>query len=127
MKKTKVAYYIVTALFSLFITIGAVVDVMGVKDAKDLMVHLGYPVYVLYIIGWAKLLGVVGIWQPKFPALREWAYAGIVFDLVGAIISHLAVGDGPQGWFAPVVPLLLLTISYLLHRKIHATLAVTSI
>lgn len=121
MKKTKIAYYIVTALFTAFIAFGSIFDVTAVPAARDLITHLGYPVYILYIIGWAKLLGVIGVWQPKFPALREWAYAGIAFDLIGAIVSHLAVGDGPQGWFAPVLPLILLTASYLLHRKVHAT------
>ncbi len=82
MKKIKIAYYTVTILFSLFILIGAIYDVMAGQAAKDIMVHLGYPIYVLHIIGWAKILGVIGIWQPKFPMLREWAYAGLAFDLL---------------------------------------------
>ncbi len=121
MKKTKIAYYVVTVLFTAFIAFGSVFDILAVPAARDMMIHLGYPIYLLYIVGWAKILGVIGVWQPKFPALREWAYAGIAFDLIGALISHLAVGDGPQGWLAPLVPLIMLTVSYLLHRKVHAT------
>lgn len=127
MKKIKIAYYIVTAIFTAFIALGAIFDVRAVPEARTIITHLGYPVYILYTVGWAKLLGVIGVWQPKSPTLREWAYAGITFDLLGALFSHLASGDGPQGFLAPVIPLLLLTASYLLHRKYHGSLAVKNV
>jgi hypothetical protein len=117
MKKIKIAYYIVTVLLSAFILLGAFFDVSGAKEAKDIMIRLGYPVYVLYIVGWAKILGIIGIWQPKVYFLREWAYAGLMIDVVGALISHLAVGDGPSMYGGAVIGIVLVTASYVLFRK----------
>ena len=57
------------------------------------MLDLGYPRYVVTLLGVWKLLGVLAILWPGFPRLKEWAYAGIAFDLSGAAVSHLAVGD----------------------------------
>ncbi len=124
MKKVRVAYYIVTVIFSLGILAGAIVDVTGNPGAKEMMMHLGYPVYVMYIVGWAKILGIIGIWQNKSATLREWAYAGLTFDLVGALISHLAVGDGPQGFMPALVGLLLCSASYALFKKKQQTATV---
>src|SRR5580692_11337743 len=55
--------------------------------------HLGYPVYFLTILGVWKILGVVAVLIPKFPLLKEWAYAGFFFAMSGAIVSHIAVAD----------------------------------
>ena len=66
--------------------------------AED-MEHLGYPAYVLILLGVWKLLGAVAVLVPRFPRLKEWAYAGMFFNYTGAVASHLAVGDGVQ-WVA---------------------------
>jgi hypothetical protein len=71
--------------------------------------QLGYPVYVLSIFGAWKLLGAVALLIPKFPLVKEWAYAGIFFLLTGALFSHFAAGD-PWGEFIPASFLLVLTI-----------------
>jgi len=70
---------------------------------------LGYPVYVLTILGIWKILGVVAVLIPKFPLLKEWAYAGFVFIMSGAIFSHVAVGD-PVVELLPGLLLLVLTV-----------------
>ena len=57
------------------------------------MVRLGYPVYFVSILGFWKVLGFIAILVPRFPRLKEWAYAGIFFDLTGAAVSHVATGD----------------------------------
>ncbi len=119
MKKTKIAYYIITILFSLFMVLGALYDVQLKPAAVELMAHLGYAPYVLLIVGYAKILGVIGIWQRKVKFLREWAYAGLVIDLLGAFISHMAVGDGPQMWMGSVIGLVLVTASYVLFKKLE--------
>ena len=64
-------------------------DIMSVPDAVALFNHLGYPTYLLPFIGIAKLLGVVAILIPGFPRIKEWAYAGFVFDLTGAMYSSI--------------------------------------
>jgi hypothetical protein len=127
MKKVKIAYYIVTVLLSAFILLGAFFDVSGAKEAKDIMIHLGYPVYVLYIVGWAKILGIIGIWQPKVYFLREWAYAGLMIDVVGALISHLAIGDSASMYAPAVLGIILVTASYVLFRKTHPQAVVKTV
>ena len=80
------------------------------------LAHLGYPAYLLRFIGTAKALGVAAVLVPGLPRLREWAYAGLVFDLTGALYSHLSVGDPASIWIFAVVGLVLVTGSYLLQR-----------
>jgi uncharacterized membrane protein YphA (DoxX/SURF4 family) len=71
--------------------------------------HLGYPIYFLTILGVWKILGVVAVLIPKFPLLKEWAYAGFFFVMSGAIFSHIAVGD-PIKEILPSLVLLVLTV-----------------
>jgi hypothetical protein len=71
--------------------------------------HLGYPVYFLTILGVWKILGVVVVLAPKFPLLKEWAYAGFFFAMTGAAFSHIAVGD-PMKELVPALLLLVLTV-----------------
>src|SRR6266852_1204540 len=71
--------------------------------------HLGYPIYFLTILGVWKILGVAALLIPKFPLLKEWAYAGFFFAMSGAIFSHIAVGDSVKEIF-PSLLLLILTV-----------------
>jgi uncharacterized membrane protein YphA (DoxX/SURF4 family) len=85
--------------------------------------HLGYPLYFMMILGTAKLLGVIALLLPRLPRLKEWAYAGFVFTLISAFISHLESGDGSKA-LAPVVALVILTVSCL-SRPASRTFPVT--
>jgi DoxX-like protein len=71
--------------------------------------HLGYPVYFLTILGVSKILGVVALLIPKFPLLKEWAYAGFFFAMSGAVFSHIASGDS-MTQNVPALLLLILTV-----------------
>src|SRR5882762_1506351 len=93
MKKTKILYWIITGLFSAFMLFSAIPDIMVVPDAITFMNHLGYPIYIIPFLGVAKLLGVIAILIPGFPRIKEWAYAGLFFDLIGATYSVIAT-DG---------------------------------
>jgi len=95
MKNTKLIYWTTTILFSAFMIFSAIPDILVVEDAKQFMSHLGYPVYFIPFIGVAKLLGSIAILIPGFKKLKEWAYAGLIFDLTGAVYSVIAV-DGFQ-------------------------------
>lgn len=117
MKTTKILYWIFTGLMAAFMLLGAIPDVLRIPAAVDVFTHLGYPAYLLPFIGVAKILGVVAVLVPGFQRLKEWAYAGLVFDLVGALYSHIAVGDPPGSWVFPIIGLLLVFGSYLFHRK----------
>ena len=68
-----------------------------------IMEHLGYPAYVMTILGVWYVLAGVALLAPRFPRLKEWAYAGLVFTYTGAVASHLAVGDGADTLIGPVI------------------------
>lgn len=82
------------------------------QGGADSLAQLGYPAYVLTILGVWKLLGVVALLIPKFPLLKEWVYAGMFFAMTGAIYSHIAVGDGFKDIFPSVLMLVLTAISW---------------
>lgn len=117
MKKIKIVYWIVTGLMAAFMLMASIPDVLQIPEAVAIFTHLGYPPYLLPFIGIAKILAVIAILLPGFPRLKEWAYAGLVFDLIGALYSHLSVGDPPSDWIFAVIGLVLVGGSYLLYRK----------
>ena len=93
MKKINVIYWIFTGLFCGFMIFSAIPEIINGKDAKDFMHHLGYPDYINPFIGVLKILGVIAILIPVSPRLKEWAYAGFFFDLLGATYSQIGT-DG---------------------------------
>jgi|SRR5687767_133818 len=118
MKKTKVLYWIFTILFALIMFSTALPNVMMSKDSIDLIhTRLGYPEYFIMFIGIVKILGVIGILIPGYPRVKEWAYAGLFFDLIAATVSGIAVeGFDPMQlfmlvFFAPGV------LSYIYYHK----------
>src|SRR5262245_7834804 len=117
MKRGKRLYWIVTGLMAAFMLMASIPDILRIPQAVDLFRHLGYPTYLLPFLGIAKTLGVIAILAPGVLWLKEWAYAGLIFDLIGALYSHLAVGDPPSAWAMPVVGLMLVGGSYLVHRR----------
>ena len=74
--------------------------------------HLGYPVYFLTILGVWKILGVIAVLIPKFPLLKEWAYAGFFFAMSGAVFSHIASGDSMKEIFPSLFLLILTVVSW---------------
>ncbi len=98
-----IVYWICTALVAFAMGSGGVADAMRIPQVVEGMTHLGYPVYFCVILGIWKVLGAVALLIPRFPLLKEWAYAGIVFDLTGAAASHFAVGDEAKNLIAPIV------------------------
>ncbi|MNY23826.1 hypothetical protein D3C86_1575090 [compost metagenome] len=89
-----------------------IVQLLKMKEEVSLMTTLGYPSYLLTILGVWKILGVIAVLIPKFPVLKEWAYAGFIFTMTGAVISHLIVGDAATNLFGPVLLLVLTTVSW---------------
>jgi len=87
-----IAYWVSTALVVVELVWGGVWDILRVPQVRVLIEHLGYPSYFLVILGIWKLLGAVALVVPKFPRLKEWAYAGVIFDLTGAVASLWASG-----------------------------------
>ena len=116
MRKLTTIYWILTGLAAAFMLMASIPDVLQISAAVEIFTHLGFPPYLLPFIGMAKILGVIIILLPMFQTLKEWAYAGLTFDLIGAFYSHISVGDRPSNWIFPIVGLLLVGISYVLYR-----------
>ncbi len=115
-KKNKVIYWISTLWLALGMVSTGIVQLLRVQSEGAVappgvygIKFLGYPVYFLTILGVWKLLGVIAILIPKFPLVKEWAYAGFFFAMSGAIFSHIAVGS-PLVEFFPSLLLLVLTV-----------------
>ena len=99
-----IAYWVTTALVVSELALGGVWDILRVPQVRGLLERLGYPLYFLVILGIWKLLGAVALVIPRFPRLKEWAYAGVFFDLTGAVSSQLASGLIDAGTMAyPIV------------------------
>ena len=113
MKKTNIVYWTATGLFGAFMLFSAIPDIMIVPEAVDMVNgQLGYPTYIIPFLGVAKTLGVIAILVPGFPRIKEWAYAGLFFDLIGAAYSGIATfGPRPDMLFM-VLPLGALFLSY---------------
>jgi uncharacterized membrane protein YphA (DoxX/SURF4 family) len=99
-----IAYWVTTTLVAFELVLGGVWDILRVPQARGLIERLGYPPYFLVILGIWKLLGAVALVIPGFPRLKEWTYAGVIFDLTGAVASLLASGFIDPGTLAyPIV------------------------
>jgi hypothetical protein len=115
-KRNKIIYWIATLWLASGMGATGVQQFLRAKlegalspPGVDGIMHLGFPVYILPLLGFWKITGVIALLIPKFPLLKEWAYAGFFFTLTGAIYSHLAVGDPLKELF-PSILLLILTI-----------------
>ena len=118
MKKTKIIYWSLTGLFAVFMLGASIPDILVMPLAVTGFNEMGYPTYLIPFLGWAKLLGVVAILIPGFPKIKEWAYAGLAFDLIGAIYSIQAIGKPVGDWLPVFVPLLLGIGSYVFYHKV---------
>ncbi|MBC7935375.1 MAG: DoxX family protein [Rhizobacter sp.] len=119
MKTNKIIFWTTTGLLALLMALGAIPDILMIDEAKKVVEHLGYPIYLLPFLGVAKTLGAITILIPKFDKLKEWAYAGLSIDLIGATYSIIQV-DGFSNILIPVLHILLLTVSYIFWGRIKA-------
>lgn len=109
-KRNRIIYWIATLWLSLGMLSTGIVQLLKLKEEADMFTHLGYPLYFLTLLGIWKILGVVAVLIPKFPLLKEWAYAGFFFAMTGAVYSHFAVGDAAKEFFGPSL-LIVLTVA----------------
>jgi hypothetical protein len=117
MKQTNILYWTFTGLFGAFMFFSAIPNIMVTPESVAVISGLGYPTYIIPFLGVAKALGVIAILVPGFPRLKEWAYAGFFFDLLGATYSAIA-----QQGFQPAHAFMLLffaffTLSYVFYHK----------
>jgi hypothetical protein len=112
-----VAYWISTVLFCAVVGFSGLAHSSHQESMVEAMTHLGYPLYFMTIIGIAKILGVLAVLAPARPLLKEWAYAGLCFNLIGATASHAFSGDPLSHTVRPAIVLALCVASYLLRPE----------
>jgi len=95
MKSKSISYWVVTAMLAFFIGSGGAAELLQVPGNIEGLVHLGYPAYFATIIGFWKVLGAIAILAPGFPRLKEWAYAGIFFNMTGAAATGVFTHSAP--------------------------------
>lgn len=123
-KRNKIIYWITTIFLSLGMTAGGIQQMLQIGGYNEIVTKLGYPLYLLTILGVWKILGVIAILIPKFPLVKEWAYAGFFFAMSGAFISHLTVGQ-PFSEAVPSLILLTVTVSSWYFRPVERKLIIT--
>jgi hypothetical protein len=97
-----IAYWIFTLLVAFEMVAGSMWDLLRIEYVRVVLTRLGYPLYLLFILGVWKLPCAVALLVPRFGRLKEWAYAGAFFTYSGAVASHALVGDGPNKWGPPL-------------------------
>jgi hypothetical protein len=106
--RLRAATYVATTTVTVLVFFGSgLANLVRVEHIAIDMTHLGYPAYFMSLLGTWKLLGAAAVAMPGLARAKEWAYAGMCFDLTGAVVSHLALGDGA----AKCVPPLLFTLA----------------
>ena len=117
MKARQLTYWITTGLLGLVFAFGAFSDLSRSPQIIEGMSHLGYPAYFATILGVWKALGAIALLAPRLPLVKEWAYAGMFFDLSGAALSHASVGDPFSKILVPLVLIALLVTSWALRPQ----------
>ena len=106
-KRKKIIYWVATLFLSVGMLAGGIQQMLQIGGYNDIVTRLGYPLYMLSILGVWKILGVTTILWPGLPLLKEWAYAGFFFVMTGAAISHVVMQEA----FVEVVPSLILLMA----------------
>lgn len=92
-KAKRIAYWITTGVV-VFCMTGGIFELLSLTTTNEGIMRLGYPPYIIPVLGLGKVLAILAILSPGFPRLKEWAYAGILFNMIGATVSHIAHDDG---------------------------------
>jgi hypothetical protein len=97
-----ITYWIFTVIIVFELVAGSVWNLLQIEWVRLQLNHLGYPPYFAYILGVWHIGAAAAIIAPRFPRLKEWAYAGCFFLWSSAVASHLLAGDGVQLWVVPL-------------------------
>ncbi len=117
MKRTNILYWVFTGLMSLFFLPGAVMNMLSTPESLEVFRHIGFPDYMSPFMGTLKLLGVIAILIPGYPRIKEWAYAGLAYDLVGAGFASIVVSDPFYKLIGFPIGLGIIFGSYWFHHK----------
>jgi hypothetical protein len=125
MKTTKILYWVFTGMVIITMGLFSISNVIGNEDSAKLFNSLNLPLYLMPFLGVAKILGTVAILIPGYPRLKEWAYAGLTFDVIGAWYAAFSVGTPPLGLFFMALFLVPIIGSYICYHKMQASKTVS--
>ena len=117
-KRIKITHLVSTGLLTLILSFGVSMYVVNYEMVAEMFKALGFPTYLVYLVGTAKILVIIALWWKQLGVFREWAYAGLFFLLLLATSAHLIAGDGEH--MAPIIVLVLATVSYVSRRNMNA-------
>jgi len=117
MKRNNIIFWILTGLLIPALGTGSVTEVLGTPKSAEVVTSLGYPAYLSPFLGIARILALITILAPKYPRLKEWAYAGLVFDIIGATYSQIAAGNPFIYMIFPIIALGMVLGSYYFYHK----------
>jgi hypothetical protein len=117
MKKIRIFYWITTGLLLLMMTFSSISSLASRAQSVAFFNTISMPSYLISFLSIAKLLGVIAILVPGYPRLKEWAYAGLTFDLIGAVYCNYAVGKPTGEWMPILIFVALAFTSYFLYHK----------
>ena len=120
MKTSTITFWIATVLVCIAFVGSGIANLVHASHVAADMARLGYPAYFSTILGGWKVLGALAIATPRLPRLKEWAYAGMIFDLSGAAISRGVSGDGAMGFIPPMILAVLVVASWALRPEDRA-------
>lgn len=118
-KTLKILYWAITILLSLMLLMAGITEAIQHESGREIMRHLGYPENVLIIIGTAKILAAIALVQSRFQTIKEWAYAGITFNLIGACAARAYSGDSTGLIVSPLIFLGVMFLSYYLWKQVE--------
>ncbi len=119
-RKRMIAYWVATVFVAGNSAVAGALDILRIQPFFGILLHLGYPAYFSTLLGVWKVLGAVALLAPRYPRLKEWAYAGLFFDFTAAIASHAAIGEGAQ-LIGPISSIVFLAASYALRPSSRRT------
>lgn len=114
-KRIKITYWASTGLLTVILSFGVTMYIVEYEMVAEMFNALGFPIYLVYPVGIAKVLVITTLWWKKLRVFREWAYAGLFFLLLLATSAHLIEGDGKH--MAPIIVLVLASVSYVSRHK----------
>jgi uncharacterized membrane protein YphA (DoxX/SURF4 family) len=118
-KTIRILYWGITGVFSLLLLMAGITEAMQHESGLEIMRHLGYPAHVLIVVGVGKILAAVALVQGRFRTVKEWAYAGLTFNLIGACVARAYGGDSIGLILSPLIFLSVMFLSYLLWKKVE--------
>jgi len=118
-KARKIIYWIATVWLALGLFATGIAQLVGAdgQGGADMLAKLGYPAYLMALLGFWKVLAVIALLAPKFSLIKEWAYAGVVFLTTGAIYSHIAAHDAVVEILPGMLLLVLAVVSWYLRPE----------